>query len=43
VLLLRDRDGMSKDEVAAKLNLSIHTVKRYIAESHAMIRLKTWK
>jgi RNA polymerase sigma factor (sigma-70 family) len=43
VLLLRDRDGMSKEEVAAKLNLSIHTVKKYIAEAHAMVRLTAWK
>jgi RNA polymerase sigma-19 factor, ECF subfamily len=42
VLLLRDRDGMSKEEIAAKLNLSVHTVKKYIAEAHAMVRLAGW-
>lgn len=43
VLLLRDRDGMSKSEIAAKLQLSIHTVKKYIAEAHAAVRLIGWK
>jgi RNA polymerase sigma-19 factor, ECF subfamily len=43
VLILRERDGMSWDEVAAKAGLSPHTVKKYLAEVRALLRLKAIK
>jgi len=43
VLILRERDGMSWEEVAAKAKLSPHTVKKYLSEVRAMLRLKIIK
>ena len=43
VLVLHERDGMTREEVAARLNLSAHTVKKYIVEGNAIIRNKAWK
>jgi RNA polymerase sigma factor (sigma-70 family) len=43
VLILRERDGMSWEEVATKAKLSPHTVKKYLAEVRAMLRLKLVK
>ncbi len=37
VLVLCKRDGMSHEEIAAKLNISVHTVKKYIYEAKARI------
>jgi RNA polymerase sigma factor (sigma-70 family) len=42
VLLLHKRDGMSREEVARELGLSVHTVKKYIFQALAQIRAD-WK
>jgi RNA polymerase sigma-19 factor, ECF subfamily len=42
VLLLHDRDGMSYEEVAIKLGISVHTVKKYLTEARARIRMLSW-
>jgi RNA polymerase sigma-70 factor (ECF subfamily) len=39
VLLLRKRDGLSWKEIAETLGLSVHTVKKYLHEARARIRL----
>lgn len=39
ILLLHEREGRSYEEVASKLNISIHTVKKYITEARARIRM----
>lgn len=38
VLLLHKRDGMSREEVATALNLSVHTVKKYVCQALAQVR-----
>lgn len=38
VLLLERRDGLSHEEIAMKLGLSVHTVKKYSVESLAHVR-----
>ena len=38
VLLLRKRDGLSREEIAAELGLSVHTVKKYLARAAARCR-----
>jgi RNA polymerase sigma-70 factor (ECF subfamily) len=43
VLLLRKRDGMSWSEIATKLGLSVHTVKKYLHEARARIRTMEWR
>lgn len=43
VLLAHKRDGLSYEEVAARLNLSIHTVEKYITQAKARIRLMPWE
>lgn len=43
VLLAHKRDGMSYDEVAEKLGLSIHTVEKYVTQSKARIRTMSWE
>jgi RNA polymerase sigma-70 factor (ECF subfamily) len=40
VMILRERDGMSWDEIAARANLSPHTVKKYLFEGRALLRMK---
>jgi RNA polymerase sigma-19 factor, ECF subfamily len=42
VLLAHKRDGLSYDEVAEKLGLSIFTVEKYVAQSKARIRTMQW-
>lgn len=42
VLLLHKRDGLSHEEVATTLNISVHTVRKYMAEANARIRAVTW-
>ena len=43
VLLMRKRDGMSHDEIAEKLGVSVHTVRKYLTRAVAECRaaLKT--
>lgn len=38
VLLLERRDGLSREEIAEKLGLSVHTVKKYAVEALAHVR-----
>lgn len=38
VLLLERRDGLSIEEIAARLGLSVHTVKKYSVEALAHVR-----
>lgn len=40
ILLLRKRDGLSLEEVAARLDISTHTVKKYLSQAIAQIRLQ---
>jgi RNA polymerase sigma-70 factor (ECF subfamily) len=42
ILLLHERDGRSYDEVAAELNISVHTVKKYLTEARARVRMLSW-
>jgi RNA polymerase sigma-19 factor, ECF subfamily len=42
VLLLRRRDGLSWAEIARALGLSVHTVKKYLHEARARLRLMEW-
>lgn len=42
VLLAHKRDGMSYDEVAEALGLSIHTVEKYVTQAKARIRTMSW-
>lgn len=43
VLLAHKRDGLSYNEVAKKLNLSIHTVEKYVTQAKARIRTMSWE
>lgn len=43
VLLMRKRDGMSWTQIAEALNLSVHTVKKYLHEARARIRVMEWE
>lgn len=42
VLLAHKRDGLSYEEVAAKLQISIHTVEKYVTQAKARIRTMQW-
>lgn len=42
ILLLHERDGRSYEEVAAELNISVHTVKKYLTEARARVRMLSW-
>jgi RNA polymerase sigma-19 factor, ECF subfamily len=42
ILLLHERDGRSYEEVAAELKISIHTVKKYLTEARARVRMLSW-
>jgi RNA polymerase sigma-70 factor (ECF subfamily) len=42
VLLAHKRDGLSYEEVAEKLGLSIHTVEKYITVAKAKLRTMSW-
>lgn len=39
VLLLERRDGLSHSEIAERLGLSVHTVKKYSVEALAQVRV----
>lgn len=43
VLLAHKRDGLSYDECAEKLGLSIHTVEKYVTQAKARIRTMSWE
>ena len=43
VLVLRKRDGMSYQEIAAELNISVHTVKKYLFQASARMAALVWK
>ncbi|PCI51596.1 MAG: RNA polymerase subunit sigma-70 [Alphaproteobacteria bacterium] len=40
VLLLKKREGFSREEIAEKLGISVHTVKKYLARAAAYCREK---
>jgi RNA polymerase sigma-70 factor (ECF subfamily) len=42
VLLAHKRDGLSYREVAQRLNLSVHTVEKYLTQAKARIRMMSW-
>jgi len=43
ILVLHKRDGMSYEEVAAELALSVHTVHKYIDRARALLRMRRWE
>lgn len=43
VLLAHKRDGLSYEEVAKKLGLSVHTVEKYVTQAKARIRMMSWE
>lgn len=43
VLVLRKRDGMSYLEIARSLDISVHTVKKYLARAVAQCRSARWE
>ncbi len=42
IFILRKRDGLSYPEIAAQLEISVHTVKKYLARAVAMCRHARW-
>jgi RNA polymerase sigma factor (sigma-70 family) len=43
VLLAHKRDGLSYDEVAEKLGLSVFTVEKYVSQAKARVRTMSWE
>ena len=43
VLIAHKHRGLSYEEVAAELGLSIHTVEKYVTQAKARIRTMTWE
>lgn len=43
VLVLHKRDGLSYEEVARELGLSVHTVEKYVTQAKARIRTMPWE
>lgn len=43
VLIAHKHRGLSYEEVAAELNLSIHTVEKYVTQAKALIRTMAWE
>ena len=43
VLVAHKHRGLSYEEVAAELGLSIHTVEKYVTQAKARIRMMTWE
>jgi len=43
VLIAHKHRGLSYEEVAAELGLSVHTVEKYITQAKAQIRTMTWE
>ncbi|HEU4603580.1 MAG TPA: RNA polymerase sigma factor, partial [Steroidobacteraceae bacterium] len=42
IFLLRKRDGLSYQEIAQQLDISVHTVKKYLARAVAKCRHANW-
>ncbi len=42
ILVLQKRDGLSYEEIAAKLKISIHTVEKYLFRALATVRSTKW-
>ena len=42
VLLAHKRDGLSYQETALRLNLSVHTVEKYVTQAKAQLRMMRW-
>lgn len=42
ILLLHERDGRSYEEVANELDISVHTVKKYLTQARARVRMLSW-
>jgi RNA polymerase sigma-70 factor (ECF subfamily) len=42
ILVMKKRDGMSMEEIASELDISIHTVKKYLFRAVAMARAADW-
>jgi RNA polymerase sigma factor (sigma-70 family) len=42
ILVLQKRDGLSYEEIALRLKLSVHTVEKYLFRALATIRSKNW-
>ncbi len=42
ILVLHKRDGLSYEEVARQLGVSLHTVHKYLTESRAQLRMMCW-
>lgn len=43
VFVLRKRDGLSYTEIAERLEISVHTVKKYLARAVAQCRAAQWE
>jgi RNA polymerase sigma factor (sigma-70 family) len=43
VLIAHKHRGLSYEEVATELHLSIHTVEKYVTQAKALIRTMTWE
>lgn len=43
ILILRKRDGMSYREIAEELNMSVHTVKKYLFQASVRMADLVWK
>lgn len=42
IFVLRKRDGLSYQEIAQQLEISVHTVKKYLARAVAKVRQARW-
>jgi len=42
ILVLQKRDGLSYEEIAQRLKISVHTVEKYLFRALATIRSKNW-
>lgn len=43
ILVLQKRDGLSYEEIAQQLDISVHTVEKYLFRALAMIRSRDWE
>jgi RNA polymerase sigma factor (sigma-70 family) len=42
ILVMKKRDGLSMEEIASELGISIHTVKKYLCRAMAQARAADW-